>query len=608
MRRRGIELPPLSIDTLQVNVTKLCNQVCRHCHVDAGPQRKEMLSPEGIAKCLEILERHPQITKLDITGGAPELHPGFDGFVEKAVALGKHVMVRHNLTVQLDGNPQTGESKEYLPRFFATNRVEVISSLPYYQEFFTDAQRGVGRVQKEHGGDAAPERAKATASKAAASSLNLVYNPVGPYLPAAQAGLEADYKRELKDKFGLAFNSLFTITNMPINRFKLHLDKSGQYEAYMEKLLAAFNPAAAAGVMCRSLVSVGHDGRIYDCDFNQMLEMDAAGREGPAAEHFRLRFRQGTRGARYDSTITAWAVPPGREAPAAGPLHEDVWLPMKTFGFAGWSGSGKTTLIEKLIPLFVKRGLRVSLIKHAHHTFDVDHAGQGFLPPPPRRCERGAGHLVAALGADARIARRAGAYVRGTDPPRFAVRPADRGRIQVRADSEAGGLACRAGRGHAAPERSAHRRRGERCESRSQGSGAGPERARGNRGLHPRPPEARMNKGLLSVDEALATLLAGARPVAEVEQVPTMQAMGRVLAQAQTSTMDVPPMDNSAMDGYAIRLADLILLNRKLEVAQRIAAGSVGKPLEPGTAARIFTGAPVPAGADAIVMQEHCSR
>ena len=267
-------LPPLSIDTLQVNITKLCNQVCRHCHVDASPNRKEMLSAEGVEKCLEILERHSQITRLDITGGAPELHPGFGAFVERAVALGKHVMVRHNLTVQLDGNPQTGESKEYLPQFFAKNRVEVISSLPYYQEYFTDAQRGSGVFKKSM---EAMKRLNTVGYGVAGSGLvfNLVYNPVGPYLPAAQAGLEADYRRELKDKFGLVFNSLFTITNMPINRFKLHLDKSGQYEAYMEKLLAAFNPAAAEGVMCRSLISVGHDGRIYDCDFNQMLEMDA---------------------------------------------------------------------------------------------------------------------------------------------------------------------------------------------------------------------------------------------------------------------------------------------------------------------------------------------
>ena len=274
LRRNGIDLPPLSIDTLQVNVTKLCNQVCRHCHVDASPQRKEMLSPEGIAKCLESLARHPQITKLDITGGAPELHPGFDEFVEKAVALGKHVMVRHNLTVQLDSHPQTGASKEYLPRFFARNRVEVISSLPYYQEYFTDAQRGSGVFRKSM---EAMQRLNREGYGVEGSGLllNLVYNPVGPYLPAAQAGLEADYKRELRNKFGLVFNNLYTITNMPINRFKLHLNKTGQLESYMEKLLAAFNPSAAAGVMCRSLISVDHQGRIYDCDFNQMLEIEA---------------------------------------------------------------------------------------------------------------------------------------------------------------------------------------------------------------------------------------------------------------------------------------------------------------------------------------------
>ena len=291
LRARDIELPPLSIDTLQVNITKLCNQVCRHCHVDASPQRREMLSPEGVAKCVEILARHPQITKLDITGGAPELHPGFDAFVEKAVALGKHVMVRHNLTVQLDGNPVTGESKEYLPQFFARHRLEVICSLPYYQEYFTDAQRGSGVFKKSV---EAMRRLNAQGYGVEGSglALNLVYNPVGPYLPAAQAGLEADYKRELKAKFGLAFNSLFTITNMPINRFKLHLDKSGQYEAYMEKLLAAFNPAAAAGVMCRSLISVDHEGRIYDCDFNQMLELRAAGAGGRPLSIFDFDFER----------------------------------------------------------------------------------------------------------------------------------------------------------------------------------------------------------------------------------------------------------------------------------------------------------------------------
>ncbi len=291
LRARGIDLPPLSIDTLQVNITKLCNQVCRHCHVDASPARREMLSPEGIARCLEILERHAQITTLDVTGGAPELHPGFDAFVEKAVALGKHVMVRHNLTVQLDGHPVTGESKEYLPAFFARNRLEGVCSLPYYQEYFTDAQRGSGVFKKSM---EAMRRLNAQGYGVEGSGpvLDLVYNPVGPYLPAAQAGLEADYKRELKSKFGLVFNRLFTITNMPINRFKLHLDKSGQYASYMEKLLAAFNPAAAAGVMCRSLISVDHEGRIYDCDFNQMLELRAAGAGGRPLSIFDFDFER----------------------------------------------------------------------------------------------------------------------------------------------------------------------------------------------------------------------------------------------------------------------------------------------------------------------------
>jgi len=279
LRRRGIELPPLSIDTLQVNITRLCNQVCRHCHVDASPSRTEMMSAAGLAKCLEILARHPAISKLDITGGAPELHPGFDGFVERASGLARHVMVRHNLTVQLDGHPVTKQSKEYLPEFFARHKVELISSLPYYQPFFTDSQRGGGVFGKSV---EAMRRLNAQGYGVEGSglALNLVYNPVGPYLPPPQASLEADYKRELKAKFGLVFNSLYTITNMPINRFRLHLDKTGQYEAYMEKLLAAFNPQAAEGVMCRSLVSVGYDGRIYDCDFNQMLEMDAADASG----------------------------------------------------------------------------------------------------------------------------------------------------------------------------------------------------------------------------------------------------------------------------------------------------------------------------------------
>jgi len=291
LRKAGLELAPLGIDTLQVNITRLCNQQCRHCHVDASPARREMMSPEGIARCLEILARHPGIARLDITGGAPELHTGFRGFVERARALGRHVMVRHNLTVQLDPHPQSGESMEYLPEFFAGQRVEVISSLPYYQQYFTDAQRGDGVFGKSI---EAMRRLNALGYGVEGSGLmlNLVYNPVGPYLPPAQAALEADYKRELKTKFGVLFNGLFTITNMPINRFRLHLKKTGQLEPYMDKLLAAFNPAAAQGVMCRSLISVDHEGRIYDCDFNQMLEMQAAGRDGKPLSIFDFDFER----------------------------------------------------------------------------------------------------------------------------------------------------------------------------------------------------------------------------------------------------------------------------------------------------------------------------
>ncbi len=285
LRRHGIALPPLAIDTLQLNITKRCNQACRHCHVDASPARTEMLSPAGIAACLDVLAQHPQIRTVDITGGAPELHPQFATLVERATALGRHVMVRHNLTVQLDGDPATRVPMTHLPAFFAQHRVEVVSSLPYYQAFFTDAQRGHGVFQKSI---EALQRLNAVGygQDGSGLQLNLVYNPVGPYLPAAQASLEADYKQSLMQHFGIRFNGLFTITNMPIHRFRLHLEKSGQYAAYMDKLLAAFNPAAAAGVMCRNLISVDHRGHLYDCDFNQQLDLPIRAPSGQAATIF----------------------------------------------------------------------------------------------------------------------------------------------------------------------------------------------------------------------------------------------------------------------------------------------------------------------------------
>ena len=272
LREHNIDLPPLAIDTLQVNVTQKCNQACLHCHVDASPKRTEQMNRETVNKCLEILRESQQIKTLDITGGAPELNPHFDYFVIEAKKLGKHVMVRHNLTVIIDGDPTTGESKMYLPEFYAKNEVEVISSLPYYQEYFTDKQRGKGVFQKSINSLKMLNEV-GYGNEDGKLILDLVYNPVGAFLPASQESLEKDFKKELWKNYQIRFSNLYTITNMPIHRFREQLERQGTYEDYMEKLINAFNPAAAEGVMCRSLLSVSYDGKIYDCDFNQMLDM-----------------------------------------------------------------------------------------------------------------------------------------------------------------------------------------------------------------------------------------------------------------------------------------------------------------------------------------------
>ena len=272
IENNSLDLSPTTINTLQVNITKLCNQACLHCHVDASPKRKEQMDLDSVNRCLEILSENDQIINLDLTGGAPELNPHFDYFVLEAKKLNKHIMVRHNLTVTFDGNPVTGESKDYLPAFFADNKIEVISSLPYYQEYFTDKQRGKGVFEKSI------DSIKLLNSKGYGTGnpnlrLNLVYNPVGAFLPADQASLEADFKTELKDKHNITFDKLFTITNMPINRFKQQLKNLNAYHDYMNKLINSFNPTAANGIMCRNIISVSYDGMLYDCDFNQMLDM-----------------------------------------------------------------------------------------------------------------------------------------------------------------------------------------------------------------------------------------------------------------------------------------------------------------------------------------------
>jgi radical SAM/Cys-rich protein len=251
--------------TLQVNVGKRCNQACRHCHVDASPTRTEVMPDDVLEACLDALARTPELDTLDITGGAPELHPRFRELVARGRALGRKVMVRHNLTVQHE--PGLGD----LPAFFAAHAVEVVSSLPHYTEEATDRQRGRGVFA----GSVAALRALNAAGYARDPSLvlNLVSNPVGAFLPPAQADLERDTRAWLVSHHGIVFNALFTITNMPIARFADWLRRAGTYEAYMARLEAAFNPATLPGLMCRSLVSVGYDGRLYDCDFNQMLEL-----------------------------------------------------------------------------------------------------------------------------------------------------------------------------------------------------------------------------------------------------------------------------------------------------------------------------------------------
>ncbi|HEX6790422.1 MAG TPA: arsenosugar biosynthesis radical SAM (seleno)protein ArsS [Candidatus Krumholzibacteria bacterium] len=262
-----LPLRPSSIDVLQVNVGKLCNQTCRHCHVDAGPDRREIMSRETMQLCLDVL-RDTAIPTVDITGGAPELNPHFRWFVEECRALGRRVMDRCNLTV-LETAPHAD-----LPEFFARHHVEVIGSLPHYRAAGTDTQRGDGVFARSI--TALRRLNEAGYANGNGLRLVLVTNPVGAYLPASQRSLEAEWKNELLRLHGVRFDALYCITNMPISRFLDWLMQSGNLEAYMERLVTTFNPAAARGVMCRTMLSVGWDGTLYDCDFNQMLDLPVA--------------------------------------------------------------------------------------------------------------------------------------------------------------------------------------------------------------------------------------------------------------------------------------------------------------------------------------------
>jgi radical SAM/Cys-rich protein len=260
-------LQPTGIEIFQVNVGKMCNQVCKHCHVDAGPDRKEIMTRETMQLCLNTINKNSSIKIVDLTGGAPELNPDFRWFVEQIKLSGKHIIVRCNLTIIL-----ANKRFHDLPEFFKMHDIEVVSSLPSYTRDRTDRQRGDG-VFEDSIKALKMLNAVGYARPGSGLTLNLVYNPAGAFLPPQQATLEKEFKDALLKDFGIEFNNLFTITNMPISRYLDYLLNSGNYEKYMEKLIDAFNPAAALNVMCRNTISIGWDGYLYDCDFNQMLDL-----------------------------------------------------------------------------------------------------------------------------------------------------------------------------------------------------------------------------------------------------------------------------------------------------------------------------------------------
>ena len=276
-------LPRLSaspIQTLQINVGKLCNQACRHCHVDAGPDRREVMSRNTMTRCLEILQQ-TGIGTVDITGGAPELNPDFRWLVEEIRRLDRRVIDRCNLTVL------TLPSQQDLTPFLAGHQVEIIASLPCYLPETTDAQRGAG----VHARSMEALKALNRAGYGQADSgllLDLISNPVGPNLPPDQIELEAEVRDQLQRHHGIVFNRLYTITNLPISRFLEDLVSSGRYAEYMDLLVQEFNPATVDSLMCRDMISVSWDGRLFDCDFNQMLDLPVQDGTGGSLDQFDL--------------------------------------------------------------------------------------------------------------------------------------------------------------------------------------------------------------------------------------------------------------------------------------------------------------------------------
>ncbi len=265
-------LRPKRLEILQINVGYMCNQVCEHCHVDAGPDRKEIMTRDTMELCLDVI-RNTGAHTLDLTGGAPEMNPDFRWFVEEAAKVGiKDFIVRSNLTI-------ITANKKYhdLPEFFKKHNVHVVSSMPHYTRGKTDKQRGEGVFDKSIQALRALNKA-GYGVKDSSLKLDLVYNPSGAFLPADQEAMERDFKKALMEDFGISFHNLFAITNLPISRFLDYLIASENYEDYMYALVEAFNPAAVENVMCSNTISVSWDGWLYDCDFNQMLDLKVASR------------------------------------------------------------------------------------------------------------------------------------------------------------------------------------------------------------------------------------------------------------------------------------------------------------------------------------------
>ena len=260
-----------SVRVMQINIGKRCDLACHHCHVEAGPKRKENMESATAARVLELLEATPTVEVFDITGGAPELNPNFRAVARRARELGKTVYDRCNLTVFFE------DEQEDTPEFLADNGITVVASLPCYSPENVDSQRGKGVFDKSI---RALQRLNALGYGKDGSGLvlNLVYNPVGAHLPPPQAALEADYRERLGAHLGIAFNQLFTITNMPIKRYVHYLKRENLFEDYMQLLVENFNVQAAANVMCTEMISIGWDGQVYDCDFNQMLEIPMPGK------------------------------------------------------------------------------------------------------------------------------------------------------------------------------------------------------------------------------------------------------------------------------------------------------------------------------------------